>query len=131
MRSHRNRADGSVTLRVSGFTLIEVMLAIGILAITFIVLMGLQHRDISLQEHADRLTVATLLARERLMQFEMAGFPPLGDQAGEFLEEHSGYTWKATVAPTPFGFVREVRVRVRWEGEEQGAELIALVFKNG
>ena len=121
MPTCRNRADG--------FTLVEVMVAMAILATTFIVLIGLQQRDISLQEYANRLTVATLLARERMMQFEMAGFPQIGEQTGEFLEEYRDYTWRGAVAPTPFGFVREVRVRVRWSGEEQGAELIAYLFK--
>lgn len=112
-----------------GFTLLEVVVAIGILALTFVVLLGLQHRDVALQAYAGRLTVATLLARERIMQFEIAAFPPTGEQSGEFLAEHQGYTWRATVASTPFAFVREVRVRVQWPGDEQGAELIAYVFK--
>ncbi len=112
-----------------GFTLLEVVVAIGILALTFVVLLGLQHRDVALQAYAERLTVATLLARERMMQFEMAGLPTVGEQAGEFLAEHQGYTWRATVTSTPFAFVREVKVRVRWPGDEQGAELTAYVFK--
>lgn len=112
-----------------GFTLIEVMAAMAILAVTFVVLLGLQQRDVVLQGYADRLTVATLLARERMMQFEMAGFPKIEEQAGEFLEEHQGYTWKASIASTPFGFVREVRVQVRWAGEAQGADLVAYLFK--
>ena len=119
------RSDASA----GGFTLVEVTVAMAILAMTFVVLMGLQQRDVSLQEYADRLTVATLLSRERMMQFEMASFPQIGEQAGEFLEEHQSYTWKASITSTPFGFVREVRVRVRWKGEEQGAELIAYLFK--
>ena len=74
MSTCRNRADG--------FTLVEVMAAMAILATTFVVLVGLQQRDVSLQEYANRLTVATLLARERMMQYEMAGFPQTGEQAG-------------------------------------------------
>ena len=114
--------------KVGGFTLIEVMVAVAILAFVLVSLMGLQSsssRDVLL---AERITTATLLAK-RIMTETLITRPLAPEEKdGEFTEEEfKEYAWKKIVAPTPVPQVLEVRVAVLWkEGERlEQVELVS------
>ena len=62
----------------SGFTLLEVLLAIALLAIALPVLLGLRNFDLDLHARAGELTAATLLAQEKLIETELTGVYPIG-----------------------------------------------------
>jgi general secretion pathway protein I len=100
-----------------GFTLLEVMVALAILAVALVVLLGLRNRDVQLQAYARDLTRATLLARERAATADAEGTPALGYTEGDFADD-PGFSWQQQV--TPFlaeivgDRVREVRVSVLW-----------------
>jgi general secretion pathway protein I len=126
-----------------GFILLDVLLALAILAIALPVLLGLANRDIELLGHARALTTATLLAQEKLLETEMMGFPPVGQQTGDFqtpppgtrmqheIDDRRGaFRWTRIVDPTPVADVREVRVRISWpRGEsEQTLEVTTYVL---
>jgi len=115
-----------------GFTLLEVLLAIALLAIALPVLLGLRNFDLDLQGRAAELTAATLLAQEKLLEIELAGQYPVGEIVGEFsplplgsqtalqaVPRAVGYRWKRTITPTPLEFVREVRIKISWPRGEQ------------
>lgn len=110
-----------------GFTLLEVLLAIALLAIALPVLLGLRNFDLDLQSRATELTAATLLAQEKLLEIELAGQYSVGETLGEFaplplgsqtalqaVPRAVGYRWKRTITPTPLEFVREVRIKISW-----------------
>lgn len=114
-------------LSKNGFTLLEVLLAIAILAIALPILLGLRNFDLGLHDRARELTVATLLAQEKLLEAELAGVYPIGETVGDFRnaplgtplmvqtsDRAIGYQWKRTVSPTPLELIREVRVKVSW-----------------
>ena len=50
-----------------GFTLLEVLLAIGILALAMPILLGLRNWDLNLHSRAADITAATMLAQEKLI----------------------------------------------------------------
>ncbi len=113
--------------REHGFTLLEVMFAVAILAIALPVLLGLRNSDIDLRVRARAITTATLLAREKLLEAELTPMLPIGETAGEFTtpppgapissdarDRAPGFRWKRIVAPTPLDAVREVRIQVLW-----------------
>jgi general secretion pathway protein I len=104
-----------------GFTLLEVMLAVAIMALVIVSLLGLQSRSSQDVELAEHITTATLLAKRVMTETLMVTPPLLQEKEGEFEEEEfSDYTWKKIVVPTPIPQVREVRVAVLWkEGERQ------------
>ena len=123
MRAVRDRKVSSEL----GFTLLEVLLAIALLAIALPVLLGLRNFDLDLHARAGELTAATLLAQEKLLETELLGDYPLGEILGDFqrpplgaqvaaqaTERAVGYRWKRTVLTTPLESIREVRVQVSW-----------------
>jgi len=110
-----------------GFTLLEVMIALGVLAVSLVVLLGLRNRDVQLQAYARDLTQATLLARSLLVEIEhTADGLALGYMEGDFGEEFAGFSWQRNVNTFMIERVREVQVAVLW-GEAERIEVTRFV----
>jgi general secretion pathway protein I len=110
-----------------GFTLLEVVIALGILALALPILLGLRNWDLDLHARAKEMTAATILAQEKLTETELGTLLPLGETGGEFLptplgsqpttvvtNRPSNYRWKRIVSSTPLPIVREVKIQVLW-----------------
>ena len=110
-----------------GFTLLEVLIALGILALALPILLGLRNWDLDLHARAKELTTATILAQEKLTETELGTLLPLGETAGGFLPvplgsqptadiqpRPSNYRWKRIVSPTPLPTVREIKIQILW-----------------
>lgn len=110
-----------------GFTLLEVLIALGILALALPILLGLRNWDLELHTRANELTTATILAQEKVVETELATSFPIGEVGGEFLNTPLGaqavgdqtnrapnYRWKRMIVPTPLDAVREVKIQVLW-----------------
>lgn len=126
-----------------GFSLLEVLLAIAILAIALPVLLGLRNFDLDLQSRSAELTTATLLAQEKLLETELSGLFPIGESAGDFqapppgvpatvelADRAPGYRWKRNIMPTPLELIREIRIQIVWpRGQnEETLEVSTYVF---
>jgi len=126
-----------------GFTLLEVLLAVAILAIALPVLLGLRNFDLELQSRSMDLTTATLLAQEKLLETELSGSFPIGESTGEFLmpapgvqssitetDRAPGYRWKRSITPTPLELIREVKIQISWlrGQQEETLEVSTYVF---
>lgn len=123
----RVQGPGSrVKRKTTGFTLLEVMVAVAILGFVLVSLLGLKNRSMQDVMLAERMTTATLLAKSRMVQ-TLSGTLIPAEEEGEFEEEEfKGYTWKKVIAPTPIASIMEVRVAVLWkEGERE--EMVELV----
>ena len=110
-----------------GFTLLEVLIALGILALALPILLGLRNWDLDLHARAKELMTATILAQEKLIETELGVQLPIGETGGEFLATPFGslptaditnrpanYRWKRIVAPTQLPTVREIKIQVLW-----------------
>ena len=117
--------------RDTGFTLLEVMVALAIIAIAFVALLGLRNRDIALHEYSRSLITATALAQQRIADTAMGGFPDLGQSEGAFEDEYARFRWRQDVNTTPFDAVREVRVTVLWGTvpQEEQVQLVKYLFQ--
>jgi len=126
-----------------GFTLLEVLLAVAILAIALPVLLGLRNFDLELQSRSMDLTTATLLAQEKLLETELSGSFPIGESTGEFqmpapgvlsaiteTDRAPGYRWKRSIMPTPLELIREVKIQISWPRgqQEESLEVSTYVF---
>lgn len=111
----------------SGFTLLEVMIAVAILALVIFSLLGLRNRSVQDVMLAEHMTTATLLAKRIMTDTLRVALKPQ-EEEGKFDEnEFEGYGWKKSVSPSPIPSIFEVRVAVIWkEGErEESVELVS------
>jgi type II secretion system protein I len=119
---------------LNGFTLLEVMVAVSIMAMVLVTLLGLKNRSMQDVMVAEHITTATMLAKREIVKTITTN--PLkkwlpdeqeGDFAGE--EDFSGYAWKKTISQIPISndvFITEIRVAILWkEGDRQ--EMVELV----
>lgn len=122
-RRDRIRGEG-------GFTLLEVSVALMIVALTLVTILHTQNRSVDLLTEMANLTTATLLAQQRMALLESNGFPDLNEAEGVFEEEaYHGYRWQERVRETPFESVREIQVVIGWtEGSrERSLELVSYI----
>ena len=81
----------------AGFTLLEVMVAVAIIAISFVSLIGSQTQSISIAEIARFETSAAMLARGKIAELEIEEFETLSSSSGEFEGDFAGFNWQTTV----------------------------------
>lgn len=93
----------------AGFTLLEVMIAIAIIAIALTSLFGSQSRSLSLAAEAKFNTVAALLAQEKLAEYE-AGITALAGDEGDFGDDFPGFVWRSEVQNADLGDLGDLGV---------------------
>lgn len=84
-----------------GFTLIEVMVAISILAISLLALMNSSSNTLIVSGRAEAMTIATMLARQKMTDVEIElnkamkrnEFPDEKSEDGKFDEPFEDYSW--------------------------------------
>ena len=102
-----------------GFTLIEVMVSLAVIAIALVGLLGLQHQTLQSVVRAGEMTKAALLAQRLMTQVETGEFPALGTTSGNFESiyprQFPNFRWEQSVEPSAvFPDVRKVRIRIRY-----------------
>ncbi|HWR68358.1 MAG TPA: prepilin-type N-terminal cleavage/methylation domain-containing protein [Desulfomonilia bacterium] len=112
-----------------GFTLIEVLIALVILSITFIWLLSAESQGIDMALRSRFLTTSTLLAQERISQVT-SGVRTIstGESKGDFGEDYKGYTYEENVEATPLAGYLKYSLTVRWGGEESPLETKIISF---
>ncbi len=122
------RCGGSGLKRCGrGFTLLEVMVAVAILAFVLVSLIGLKNKGVQDVMAMEKMTTATLLSKRLMTEALMTKPLAPAEDEGEFTEEEfKEYLWKKSIAPTPFENLMEVRVAVIWK-EGTREEMVELV----
>lgn len=117
----RDRAE-----RERGFTLIETVVALLILALGLSAVMRLVSTGLGATQAADRLTVETALLRSELSRLGVEEPIEPGEQAGELT---GGYRWRRIVRPLaemPGLMLLEVILTVWSEGRDAGVTVTTL-----
>ncbi|MDZ4383917.1 MAG: type II secretion system minor pseudopilin GspI [Nitrospirota bacterium] len=109
-----------------GFTLLEVMVALLIIATSFIVLLHSRNQSVIAADYARHMTIATLLATEKMGEMEQMELSATGEDSGNFGEDYPEFVWRTIISDTAYEQVREVRVEVSW-GEGEGRRNVELV----
>lgn len=118
----------------SAFTLLEVMVAVAILAMVLVTLLGVKNRSMQDVLLADHITTATLLAKREMTEMirNPQARPKESESEDKFSEEEfKDYTWKKTITPltieTEAGPVNitEIKMAVLWQegGRQEIVEL--------
>jgi general secretion pathway protein I len=106
-----------ITQAQGGFTLIEVLIAVGVLGIALMALLSLHHQDLQSVIRAQEISRAAMLAETLMTQAELQRYPPLGATKGDFSEiypnQYPHYRWSRIVTPSAvFPDLRKVEIRI-------------------
>ncbi|MDW7773129.1 MAG: prepilin-type N-terminal cleavage/methylation domain-containing protein [Desulfobulbaceae bacterium] len=81
----------------SGFTFLEVMIAVAVIAIALVTLIGSQSQSVSIASVSRVNVTASLLAQMKLAEVESALFEELYSEEGDFGEDFSSFSWRTEV----------------------------------
>ena len=116
-----------------GFTLLEVILAMTLLAAGLAAVLGLFSGGLKSAEVSEQYLQAAALADSRLAELELVDFHP-NDTAGTFVENEN-YRWELDIQPfeaEPYNLpgegLMQVRLKVTWNdlSQPRGLELVTL-----
>jgi len=109
---------GVVKQRIhSGFTILEVMIAIGVLGIAMLALLSLHHSNLQSVMRGQELSTASVLAQDIMSSAELERVPALGTTSGDFDKVFPGmypnFKWERDVEMSGmFPDIRKVEVKV-------------------
>jgi prepilin-type N-terminal cleavage/methylation domain-containing protein len=106
----------------SGFTLLEVMIALTLVAVVFVPLLSLRNQNIKETYYARQLLRADFLSHEKLAGIPLTEHPDTGETRGEFADPYSGFRWEQIVSDTQLDAVKEVRFKIFWKSGERDEE---------
>lgn len=109
----------------SGFTLLEVMISLAIIAIALVIMLGLIQRSILVNQRLQMTTRATLLAKQKLAEIEKGIQDQNAGNQGGFAPPDEIFTWRSSYTPTLIDGVRQIDLRVSW-GDEKDNEFVTL-----
>lgn len=112
----------------SGFTLLEIMIALAIVSIAMVSLLALANRSIGVHDRLQRMTTATLLAQQKMAETELnseQGTAVGTGLQGVFSNPHADYRWQIAYEDTPLPSIKMVTVTVLW-GDVERNELVDL-----
>jgi general secretion pathway protein I len=88
--------DSSIKYPASGFTLLEVLIAMAIMAIVLVGVFRMQSQTLSMTGASRFYTEAPLLAQDKLSQLEANPSDLITGDSGDFGELFPGYSWKVS-----------------------------------
>ena len=113
--------------RVSpGFTLLEVMIALAIIAIALMAVLGSQSQGLSLAGESRFNRTAALLAQGKMAEIEaVKDRRDLNSDSGDFGDEFPGYTWQLSVHEVLFDGaemisdrLKQIDLEISWGSDE-------------
>ncbi len=132
MRSHREPRAAQRPHRERGFTLLEVMIAVGVLGVAMLALLALHDSNLRSVIRGQELSTASELAQGVMTHAELERFPVLGTTAGNFESLFPGvypnFRWQRVVATSgSFPDIREVHVTIYY-GPSFGSSFSVVEF---
>jgi general secretion pathway protein I len=115
---------------VKGFTLLEVMIALAIMAGVILTVISSFNYHLSVVSRDREETIAVLLARAKL---DDPGFKPGEVAKGTFAPDWPGITWEAAVKPTESpataGLLNQLTLTVSWDEDRRKLALVQYLAK--
>ena len=109
----------------TGFSLLEVMVAISIIAIAFTAALGLQSRAMSLAGEAKFHTTASMLAQKKIAEIESENIDNIIAYSGDFGNDFPGYHWELSIKntmssePEIADSLKQINLEISWSDDEQ------------
>lgn len=108
-----------------GFTLLEVMVSLAIMASVILTLLGSVNYHLGIIANERDRTALTLLARYRIDEMEQA--PAKGE--GTFAPEHPELSWTADLLPTDYPGFQKLVVTVKRGSDGKEVSLVRFFAK--
>ncbi len=113
----------------TGFTLLEVMIALAILALVAVAFLRAQASSVRMLDESVQISKATLLAKERMAELESRGFPEPGNSSGTGGDAFPTLRWEQVISTTELPNIRKAVVRVLWaEGDLRRSMELTMFF---
>jgi general secretion pathway protein I len=91
-----------IYIKASGFTLLEVMVALSIIAIVLVSLLISQSQGVSLLDETKFNTTAALLAQKKISEIEAKKDDDLTADSGDFGDDFPNYFWEINIQDVSF-----------------------------
>lgn len=113
----------------SGFTLIEVMIAIAVLVVGLLSVAGVATTVITGNTLAQNITTATILAQDKMEELKDTSYPNLGSNSDTHQSIYTR-TW-TTTTDSPAAGMKTIQVTVQfsWKGANRNVTLKTIVAK--
>jgi len=83
--------------KISGFTLLEVMVAVAVIAIAFVTLIGAQSQSVAIATSSKFDAMASLLAQGKVAELNLQNYNELTSNTGNFGDDFPNFSWKMDV----------------------------------
>ena len=111
---------------MKGFTLLEVMIALAIMAGVILTVISSFNYHLSVVSRDREETIAVLLARARL---DNPDFKPSETGKGTFAPDWPNITWEMGIKPTEYPGVNRMTFTVSWDAERRKISLVKFLAK--
>lgn len=111
---------------MKGFTLLEVMLALAIMAGVILTVISSFNYHLSVVDRDREETVAVLLARAKM---DDPAFNPGEKEKGTFAPDRADIAWEAEVKPTDYPGVKRMTLTVSWGTGQRKISLVKYLAK--
>jgi hypothetical protein len=108
------------------------MVALAIIAFAVVTYVHSQNMSLTLLNESTTMTVATLLAKNRMVVLETSEIAGPSEHEGTFEDpEYVAFQWKEAIVATPFPNVFEAHVEVSWteNRSRRSVDLVTLVVR--
>ena len=85
----------------SGFTLLEIVIALGLIATALMAVFRLQAQNLDLQSEAKFITIANQLAQDRVARIQASDTLSEGTTSGDFGEHYPEYSYREEISEMP------------------------------
>ena len=107
--NHQYRKARPRSQRISfGFTLLEVMIALSVMAIVLVSVYRMHFQSLTMNTAARFYTQAPILAQGKMAELEALSSGAFPENSGDFGEQFPGYSWKTSVADITSEILGEV-----------------------
>ncbi len=112
------KGSGMLAVNGEGFTLIEVIISLAILSITFVTIITAFNKTAVTAANDAVITTAVMMAQEQSAAAGLYGFPAPGETGWTEDARYPRYTYRRSVTATPYENARLVSVDVSHDGKQ-------------